>query len=182
MERRMRRARGVTLLELIMTIAIVAILATVAVPGFVEFRYDAERTAAVNGLIHALYLARSESIKRVAIVSLCRSPDGVTCANSSSGWNEGWMVFVNLDRDDPPQRDPNEPIITRYQGWRGGTITSNRPAYSFRPAHQGLVNGTVLFCDPRGGATARAIIISHVGRPRVSKRDSDNKPLRCAAR
>ena len=60
-----------------------------------------------------------------------------------------------------------------------GTITSNRPAYSFRPVHQGLVNGTLLFCDREGGAAARAIIISPTGRPRVSRRDSDNRPLHC---
>ena len=178
----MREARGATLLELLATIAIVAILGIIAVPSFIAVRYDTERTTAVNELLHALFLARSESIKRGAIVSLCRSPDGSTCANTSSGWNDGWIVFVNLNGEEPPQRDANEPIVARYEGWRAGTITSNRPAYSFRPINQGLVNGTLLFCDARGGATARAIIISHTGRPRVSKRDSDNKPLRCGAR
>jgi len=43
------------------------------------------------------------------------------------------------------------------------------------------VNGTLVFCDPRGSSSARAIVISHTGRPRVSRRDSSNKPLKCPA-
>ena len=79
-------------------------------------------------------------------------------------------------------RDYGEPVLSVHAGWRGGHITSNRKAFSFRPIIQGVVNGTVLFCDPRGNAHARAIIISHTGRPRVSQRDSSNKPLRCPPR
>jgi len=171
--------QGVTLIELISVLAMVAILTSIAVPGFSSLYHDAERTSAVNNLLHALYLARSESIKRHAMVSVCRSVDSIVCANASAGWSDGWMVFVNLDRDDPPQRDQDEPVIAVYKGWPAGTITSNRPAYSFRPVHQGLVNGTLLFCDREGGAAARAIIISPTGRPRVSRRDSDNRPLHC---
>jgi type IV fimbrial biogenesis protein FimT len=174
-----RGRQGVTLVELIAALAIVAILTSVAVPSFSSLYHDAERTSAVNNLLHALFLARSESIKRHAVVSLCRSADSIACANASAGWNVGWMVFVNLDRDDPPQRDAGEPVIAIYKGWPAGTITSNRPAYSFRPVHQLLVNGTLLFCDREGGTAARAIIISPTGRPRVSRRDSDNQPLHC---
>ena len=174
-----RGRRGITLIELITALAIVAILATIAVPGFSSLYHDVERTATVNNLLQALYLARSESAKRGAMVTLCRSADSSACANALAGWSVGWMVFVNLDRDDPPRRDAGEPVIAVYQGWSAGTITSNRLAYSFRPFQQGVVNGTLLFCDREGGAAARAIIISHTGRPRVSRRDSNNRPLRC---
>ena len=175
----MRASRGMTLLELMICLAILAIVSTLAAPGFSNLLNDAGRTAAVNEFIHALYLARSEAIKRGAIVSLCKSADGQNCMNRSPEWNTGWMVFVNLDRDELPERDRDEPIIAVYQGWPAGHISSNRNAYSFRPYLQGVVNGTLLFCDARGSAQARAIIISHTGRPRVAKRDSSNKPLRC---
>lgn len=175
----MRASRGVTLLELMISVAILAIVGTIAVPGFSNLRHNAERTTAVNDFIHALYLARSEAIKRGAIVTLCKSTDGRTCLNRAPEWSTGWMVFVNLDRDDPPERDSEEPVLAVYQGWTAGHITSNRNAYSFRPHTQAVVNGTLLFCDPRGSAQARAIIISHTGRPRVAQRDASNKPLRC---
>jgi type IV fimbrial biogenesis protein FimT len=169
-----------TLIELLTTIAVVAILSAAAAPSFSNLRFDAERTTAVNSFLHALFLARSESIKRGTVVTLCKSPNGEQCANEGS-WSEGWMVFVNSDRDDLPQRDPGEHVIVVHEGWRRGTISSNRPAYSFRPFRQSVVNGTIVFCDPRGSEHARAIVISHTGRARVTRRDSSNRPLRCEA-
>ncbi|HMN44084.1 MAG TPA: GspH/FimT family pseudopilin [Povalibacter sp.] len=179
MRARRPRSAGITLLEMMMTLTIVAILGGLAVPGFTGMIRDNERTTAVNSFVHALYLARSEAIKRGRIVSLCKSSNGSTCNNGAAAWSEGWMVFVNDDADDLPQRDDGEDILMVYQGWSNGSITSNRLAYSFRAYNQGVVNGTLLFCDARGGAHARAIIISQTGRPRVSQRDSSNKPLRC---
>jgi type IV fimbrial biogenesis protein FimT len=172
------RSAGVTLLEMMMTVAIVAVLGGIAAPSFTGMIRDNERTAAVNSFVHALYLARSEAIKRGRIVSVCKSSDGSTC-NRAGAWSDGWMVFVNDDADDQPQRDDGEDILMVYAGWPNGSITSNRLAYSFRAYNQSVVNGTLLFCDSRGGDHARAIIISQTGRPRVSQRDSSNKPLRC---
>lgn len=178
----MRASQGVSLLELLTAISVFAILGAIAMPGLSNLRHDAGRTAAVNDFIHALFLARSEAIKRGSVVSLCKTTDARTCMNKNPDWNAGWMVFANTDRDDPPVRDKDEPVLWVYAGWQEGRITSNRPAYSFRPNTQGVVNGTLLFCDPRGGTHARAIIISHTGRPRVSQRDASNKPLRCPPR
>jgi type IV fimbrial biogenesis protein FimT len=179
---RMRRSHGVTLIELVTTIGIVAILASVAGPSFSDARHNAERTSTVNSFLHGLFLARSEAIKRGEVVTVCRSSDGSTCALSkTSQWQTGWMIFVNKDRDEAPQRDANEDVLLVHEGWSGGTISSNRGAYSFRPYQQGVVNGTIVFCDPRGSDYARAIIISHTGRPRVAQRDASNRPLRCAS-
>lgn len=175
----MRGNRGVTLIELLTALALVAILGAVAVPTFQHVRYNAQRTAAVNDFFHALFLARSEAILRGRVVSVCRSVDRQTCAPQTVAWSEGWIVFVNDDRDEPAVRDPEEELLHVYDGWREGSITSNRVTYSFRPLAQGVVNGTIVFCDPRGAEHARAIIISHTGRPRVSRTDSSGKPLKC---
>jgi type IV fimbrial biogenesis protein FimT len=176
----MRGSQGVTLIELVTTLGIVAILSAAAAPTLKHFGDDSERAAAVNSFLHAIFLARSESIKRGQVVTLCKSLDGSRCVERAS-WSDGWIVFVNTDRDDAPQRDPGEPVILVNSGWPRGSITSNRTAYSFRPMQQGVVNGTIVFCDPRGSEHARAIIISQTGRPRVARRDSSNRPLRCTA-
>ena len=175
----MCRSAGTTLVELLTTFAVVAVLATLAAPTFRSLQLDSRRTAVVNGFLHGLFLARAEAIKRAQIVSVCRSVDGQRCDYGAGDWSTGWIVFVNQDRDDPPARDAAEALIHSSGSWPGGTITTNRRAYSFRPATQGVVNGTIVFCDARGPAHARAIIISHTGRPRVAQRGADGKPLRC---
>ena len=175
----MRRYKGLTLVEMIATAAVIAIAGTLAVPSFNQIRLNAQRAAIVNNFFHSLFLARSEAVKRGEIVSLCRSADGQTCAPGTSGWTIGWIVFVNQDRDEPAVRDEGDEILAVYPGWQHGTITSNRVTYSFRPTVQGVVNGTIVFCDRRGSAQARAIIISHTGRPRVAHKNASGKALKC---
>jgi type IV fimbrial biogenesis protein FimT len=174
-------SHGITTLELAISLTIIAVASTLAVPGFRNLRQDSLRTTAVNNFIHALYLARSEAIKRGAVVSICKSANGETCLQRSAEWSDGWMVFVNANRDEPPQHDTGEPVLAVYESWAGGRITSNRQSYSFRAYNQAVVNGTLVFCDSRGGPHARAIIISGTGRPRIAQRDASNKPLRCTA-
>ena len=173
--------RGVTLFELCTTLSIVSILAAVAVPGFSHLQRSSARTAAVNDFMHSIHFARSEAIKRGGVTAICRTVDGERCGSSTDTWSTGWLVFVNTDRDQPAHLDAGEEILRRYDGWAGGVITSNREAFSFRPTTQLGVNGTITFCDARGDlANARAVIISHTGRPRVSKRDADNRALNCS--
>lgn len=175
----MCKSAGTTLMELLTTLSIVAVLATLMAPSIRTLQLDGRRTVAVNGFLHGLFLARSEAIKRSMVVSVCRSGDGLRCNYGAADWSVGWIVFVNSDRDDPPQRDPTEELIVSAGAWPGGSIISNRPAYSFRPVIQAVVNGTIVFCDMRGSPQARAIIISYTGRPRVAHRDAAGKPLRC---
>ena len=175
----MRLSDGFTLLEALVSMAVVAILATLAAPAFTNLKLDAMRTATVNEFFHSLFLARSEAVKRGEVVSVCRSEDGSTCAARERPWTVGWIVFANLDRDEPAVRDPNEPVLAVYGAREGVTITSNRVTYSFRPTVQGVVNGTIVFCDRRGSEHARAIIISHTGRPRVARRDASRRALPC---
>jgi type IV fimbrial biogenesis protein FimT len=174
------RLRGVTLVELIFTIGIIAILSTVAIPEFGAMRRSASRRAAVNDFLHALFLARSQAVMINGVVSICRSRDGTTCENQNGNWNDGWIVFKNTDRDQPAERDTDEEIIYKHEGWNDGDITSNRVSFSFRPTAQADVNGTVVFCGLGAAPSdARAIIISQIGRPRVSTRDASNRALQC---
>lgn len=173
------RAGGFTLLELLVTVSVLGILTGLAVPAFSTMWLNSQRTVAVNAFIHSVFLARSTALQRGRTVSICRSTDGETCSNGMADWQRGWIVFVNADRDQPPVRDTNEPLLSVFAAWKGGTITSNRVSYSFRPQHNDVLNGTLVFCDRRGPSEARAIIINYAGRPRISTRDSSDRPLRC---
>ena len=175
----MERPRGFTLPELIFAMAIVVGLLGWAIPSFRDFQRNAERTREVNQFIQAVYFARSEAIKRNGVVSLCPSVDGSACGPAGTPWQQGWIVFVNLDRDSPAVRDPGEDLLWAYPTWDRGSVNANRATLSFRAFGQSGVTATFTFCDERGDRAARAVIISQTGRPRVSDRSSSGGALIC---
>jgi len=173
----MRSIRGLTLWELICALAIAAVLVGLGAPALNDFVLDGRRTADVNGFVLAVQLARSEAAKRGRPVIVCPTPDRVRCGGE---FGAGFMVFVNLDDRYPPEHADDEPLLYVHSPELAGTITSNRSYYEFRQGRLRSTNGTVVFCDRRGPASGRAVIVSYTGRPRVSDRDADGRPLRCA--
>ena len=167
-----------TLLDLLVTLAVGAIVLTLAVPTLTNTLHDARRTARVNTFVHSAHLARSEAIKRGVDTVICRSADASTCSDAPAAWSAGWIVFVNSDGREPARRDPTEPLILNYRT-PGGTISANRAVFVYRPFGKRATNGTIVFCDHRGSSAARAVIISYTGRPRVSNKDPSGRPLRC---
>jgi len=133
----------------------------------------------VNQFIQAVYLARSEAIKRNGVVSLCPSADGNTCGPAGTPWQQGWIVFVNLDRDSPAVRDGSEELLRSYAAWNDGRVNTSRTTLSFRAFGQMGVTATFTFCDERGTTAARAVIISQTGRPRISDRSASGAALTC---
>ena len=170
---------GYTLLELMVTVALGAILVGLAVPPMRTWVLDARRVTDVNALVHSVQLARNEAAKRRRPVVLCKTEDRVNCGGDDVRWDAGWMVFANEDGQSPPARSADEPLLWAHQPALQGTITGNRASFQFRPFLWRSTNGTITFCDERGVAAARAVIISYTGRPRVSDR-GPKRPLVCA--
>ncbi|WP_018141471.1 GspH/FimT family pseudopilin [Thioalkalivibrio sp. ALJ7] len=77
----MTRPHGFTLVELMVTIAVAAILITIAVPGFQALVQNNRATALANQLTTAINLARSEAIRRGEVASVC-----------TNDWEDGWWV------------------------------------------------------------------------------------------
>ena len=175
----MERCHGQTLPELMFVLAIMAGTLGYGVPQFRAFMQDSARTREVNSLVHAIHLARSEAIKRNGVVSLCPSQDGETCGPASTPWQAGWIVFVNGDHDQPAVRDTGEDLLRAFEAWPDGQVLANRTTLSVRAFGQVGITATFIFCDRRGPAAARAVIVSQTGRPRVSDRDPSGHALSC---
>lgn len=171
-------SRGYTLLELLVTLAVAAIALAVGLPSFERLRLDMQRTSAVNAFVGAVQLARSEAAKRARPVVLCKTADFERCGGDEIRYDHGFMVFVNEDDVRPPQRSAAEPLLRAYRPTEGMTISANRDLFEFRPFRVRSTNGTVTFCDRRGEAEARAVIVSYTGRPRTAKA-GPGRVLRC---
>ena len=101
--RAFRTQRGLTMIELLTTIAILAILLGLAAPSMARFIADWRASNAVNAFTSSLRLARTEAIARSRPVVLCRVSDDASTSCQSSigthGFATGWIVFVNNDGD-----------------------------------------------------------------------------------
>lgn len=87
---------GFTMVELMVTIAIAAILVTVAFPSFQGSLRSNRVATASNELMASFSLARSEAIRSPGGAAVCPSEDGITCG---ADWNDGWMVWIDFDGD-----------------------------------------------------------------------------------
>lgn len=89
---------GFTLIELMVTISVLAILLTIAVPSFQSFVLNSRLTATTNDLASALAIARSEAVKRATRVTVCKSSNTETAnpsCSTAANWQDGWIVFVD---------------------------------------------------------------------------------------
>ena len=93
-----RRQRGFTMIELLVTISIAAIMLTIAIPSFQNFLLNSRMTSQTNDFVLALASARSEAVKRGVSVSVCSRATNTTCAGSAT-WDDGWLVFVDNNGD-----------------------------------------------------------------------------------
>lgn len=162
--------RGFTLLELLVALALTAILATIAYPGFTAWLLDSRRDATIATTLHAVHAARQFAATRAESVELCGTLDAAHCSGAMD-WSSGLLV---IGADGTVHRNLASP-----QPAHGPTLRSNRSVIRFEPGTSFASPATVTICDRRGSGAARAVIISRSGRPRVSERDASNRLLRC---
>ncbi|GAA3932236.1 GspH/FimT family pseudopilin [Luteimonas lutimaris] len=134
------RARGFTLIELMVTVAVLGILAAVAAPSMIAF-VNANRLNGTTGEMTAsLQLARSEAIRRNARVTVCSSADGTTCSGSPD-----WDRWIVIGRDNVS----GDTDVIREQTSSGGLQLSG-PTTGIRFNPSGLVNAeeSLTVCMP----------------------------------
>jgi type IV fimbrial biogenesis protein FimT len=186
---------GFTLIELIISLVVAAILFGIAAPNLANIIREHRLSGQVNGFVADLNFARSEAIQRNTAVTVCKSGDPfadppVCTTTSTTPWTTGWVIFVDTGTNG--QFDAaTDTVLRRHQALENNIglytddcnsgIANNitylgngvlritgTPTVSCGPANPDNYN--MYFCDQRGPGQARSILVSSVGRARVSGR------------
>ena len=162
------KQRGMTVLELMISIGLAAVLAGLAVPSMVNFTANQRITAATNQMIAHLQYARLEAVTRNQNVVACPSVDQQHC--SGNRWDLGWMVFT--DADDNRQPDTTEDVLRVIQADDRAIISSGgRYRVRFQPSGGAYgTNLTLRICAAGASVDGRAVIVSNPGRVRMNRR------------
>ncbi len=185
----MKKNSGFTLLELLITLAIVAILLTVGVPSLRSMMQGNQLVSSTNELLSALHVARSEAIKSNGRVTICESSNGTSCA-ATGDWKDGWIVFIDADglldnTGSACTATGTDCLLRVHNGFTdrslsvSGVDNGGAPITSFTFTSRGLPKasngsaqfGTYSICsfdDSDNVINSRAVVLSLSGRVRVS--------------
>lgn len=165
----MRRISGFTLVEMMVVVAILVILASIALPSYGPMIANNRIVANTNDLVADLALARSEAAKRggTTVVTVCASSDGSSCSGSTN-WSGGRLVFVDggtqgaVDGTDSSRVLRNSRAVSSLVVTSSGFSTTGFISYSADGSISSTLPGTITICS--SGLIGRVVSISNIGR------------------
>ncbi|MDH5190313.1 MAG: GspH/FimT family pseudopilin [Gammaproteobacteria bacterium] len=181
----MKMNKGFTLIELMVSLAVMAIFLTMAIPAFTDVIKNNRLVSQTNSLVADINLARSEAVKRGVQVILCRSANStaavssLACGGIAQTWTTGWFVFASGDSNTTFTAGTDTLIKRSEIARKGVIIKTNASGDSSLAYNADGTNGnssTVLFalCDDRGNTKGREIQIINTGRPRLTSENITN--------
>jgi type IV fimbrial biogenesis protein FimT len=173
--RRPLAARGFTLIELAIVVAVAAILLGVGTPGMSRSIAARALSAQVAEFIAALRFARSEALKRGVVVTMCAADAASTpprCQSRDADWRSGWLVFV--DRGARGVIGVDDRVLQVQQALaHSGGVPGTRASVSFNAAGISTDASSHYLFNPAPVATGDLpppvmVCVSKQGRPRIA--------------
>lgn len=170
-----QQQRGFTLVELLVTIVILAILSMLGIPSFTKFLREWQRDNVTGDFMTAVQTARAEAIKSSRKVVLCPSSNGTSCANGSD-WKSGWLAFVDTNGDEA--LDSGERLITvRSSAASVSSMTGSDSVKQLVFLPNGLTGSpaTTIKVIPNGGTNLKLneITVNRVGRATLTSKEQE---------
>lgn len=175
-----RTQAGFTLYELLITVLVVGVILTFAVPNMQDFTRNSRMTSTANDMHAAFHLARSESSRAKSNITICPSADGASCGGT---WEDGYIVFVDDDGDLSVDGGTDSVLRSHDEIAEGVSLAIAGDATYFSYASTGLgrpnVGGNtaisqVVMCDERGNiigaggnSAARLFVVTPLGRATI---------------
>lgn len=169
--------QGLTLIELMITLVILAVTITAAIPHLQQLVHGNQLRTETSRLLDALNLARSEAVLRNMPVSICPSPMAISGVAACSGQLEGgWIVFTNPARDAVVDAGSDE-VIRAFGAIPPGYTLIDRAGISgserlvtFLPDGSSRRNRTLQLCPPAGlRLESWSVVLNTVGRVRAAR-------------
>lgn len=157
--------RGLTLIELLVTMTVLALVLGIGVPGLRDFVLNNRQVSAVNEMVASMQYARTESVARNGFVSLCPSSNQTGCTGGN--WDTGWIIFSDLDGDGSV--DGDDTVVRAVEPLNNLDFSSDVAALTYRRNGRSTATGTFTLCDARGDSHGKVILMDLAGRPRVQK-------------
>ena len=154
----MRRSHAFTLLELLMTVAILAILVSLSAPPLTRLVADQQLSSQANSWLSLALYARQEAMRQGRPMQLCQWRDKHCVSDGYTPWS---VLPASASSD-------NEILRTLPLEATAVEQHSNRLRYTFQPRGN-ATNGSFTLCDSRGRADARRVVLNMAGRPRTER-------------
>lgn len=178
-----RRSSGFTLVELMITIAVLAVVLAIGFPTFTYVSNSSRLSSVTNEMVASLQMARMDAIRLSGSVKVCASDDGATCRAGAGDWTQ-WITLADTDRDGAMDdllrvnqaRVPVQVLVSP-------AITSNEVVYSADGLSRkgaALLKGRIAICLPVTTPADNVREVSIVSGSRISTK-SQNKAGACAA-
>ena len=167
------KSRGLTLIELLVAIAIVAIIGTIGVPSFRQAMQSQQTESQREALLNSITAARQTAQQHSLPVLLCPSKTASSCSSDSSDWSKGWLAYLDANRNS--QLDAGESVISAHQYTGAVKVISNVLNMTFRA--NGIVTvANIKVCSSTETSTNKSIDVNPLGAITLNGGASANCP------